>query len=260
MSTRKSMYKPRPYLSKAAYAKTLARVRSIRRNRRAPLMTRVLKVNPTRVQPEVKAVCLVGGNVIVTLGTTATFTLLNGIQEGSSFYNRIGRRINMKTLYLNGIVLRNGSNAANEEEDYCRIMIIYDRQPNGAFPTLADVLTDYDNAGATTSNALSGLNMNNKERFLVMSDLRCYLPALGINGVNNSFTTLTPDPEREPFIYKKFIKLNNLETHYKASSNPAVVGDQATGSLFLLTITQNITTAASGCELQFNSKLKYVDV
>jgi len=50
-----------------------------------------------------------------------------------------------------------------------------------------------------------------------------------------------------------------LTTHYKADSNPAVIGDQSTGSLFIITLA-DLPAGSEGFNIVWNSRLKYVDV
>jgi len=192
------------------------------------------------------------------ISTTATFDLLNGVQEGSSFYNRIGRKIMLKSIHVTGAIVPQSTGGGVPEYD--RIMLIYDRQPNGAFPTASDVLTDYDNTGTNRSTSFSGMNMNNSERFLILRDHRFQVPD------NNSGAAVVNNPGSDAIVDNTgianinwFVKLKNLETHYKASSNPAVIGDIATGSLFLFTF-GSVPVATAGYQLQFKSRLRYHDI
>jgi len=56
----------------------------------------------------------------------------------------------------------------------------------------------------------------------------------------------------------RFIKLKGLETHYKASSQPAVIGDQASGALYLITY-GNASAGTNGYILNFSTRLRYHD-
>ena len=105
------------------------------------------------------------------ISTTAYFNVLNIPVAGASFYQRVGNEIEMKSLHLIGNITCTGQPSAGAV-DYCRIMILYDRQPNGAYPTAADVLTSYASAGGTTSTSYDHLNPNNADRFKVLADIR----------------------------------------------------------------------------------------
>lgn len=197
------------------------------------------------------------------MSTTAQFILLNPTQEGSSFYNRIGRKISIKSLMLQGFITPTNSNASAQTSDYYRVMIVYDRQPNGAFPTLADVLTSYDNAGNTTSTCLDQVNMNNRDRFKVIMDERLVTPEVGVNGAASAnldgVCELNGTGQQQTFNIKKYFKLNRLVSQYKASSNPGVIGDIATGSLFLMLVGQIASAANATWKFSWESRLRFWD-
>ena len=91
--------------------------------------------------------------------TTGSVTLVNGMAQGSDFTNRIGRKYTNVAVQLEGYLGPQDSNVGTTK---CRIMLIYDAQPNGALPAITDVLT------ASTSNAF--MNLNNRDRFKVLCD------------------------------------------------------------------------------------------
>lgn len=201
------------------------------------------------------------GIIVSPLGSAATPT--GGYPtEGAGFYNRIGRRIRMKSLQISGQIAISGGNAAAIAAQFARVMVVYDRQPNGAFPSVSDVLQNYDQAGATSANqtAFQHLNMNNRDRFQVLRDRKLILPPLGINGVTAFSDQLVVDPnlgDNTTFLFKEFIKLNGAEFHAKASTG--LIGDIATGSIFLLVISSADANATAGWQVQLTSRLKFLD-
>jgi len=212
---------------------------------------------------EVKAVDsgLIGTNV----PAVGTVYALNLVQEGSSFYNRIGRRIAMKSIEVKGYYsLVAGTAAAVVKPGLSRIMIVYDRQPNGSLPAVADILLDYDQSGNTSTTVESGLNLNNRDRFSVVLDQRKYLPQVTQSGTSNQLSsTGTVWPTDGSFqnncgvMIQEYRKLKGMETHYKASSQPSVIGDIATGALLLVLI----AGAANDSEWNINldTRLRYWD-
>jgi len=181
----------------------------------------------------------------VPISTTPTFALLNGVQEGASFYNRIGRKVMMRSLHLTGFVAPITPALGVGAPEYLRIMVVYDRQPGyntagPGFPAIADLLLNYDNAGATTTNSLSFLNMNNSERFIMLRDIRISIPDNGGGDASNQIIDYTINRVN----INEFIRLNNLETHYKSTTNPAAIGDLSTGALYLVTYGNQLVAAA----------------
>jgi len=197
------------------------------------------------------------GTPNLAVDATGTIQCLNLIQVGSSMFNRIGRRIEMISVRFTGsfdpIVA-----TRQVESDYLRIAIVYDRQTNGAFPALADIFQDTDQAGTNTTNAKSGLNMNNRERFVVIMDKRIYIPQLTLTA--GVWTNPVPsDGGHWQVLMDEYRRLNKLTTHYKADSTPAVIGDISTGALFICSLAEN-GAGTGACSVEWNVRLKYVDV
>lgn len=141
--------------------------------------------------------------------------------------------------------------------DYVRILVIYDRQTNGALPAIADILQTTSQTGANTNSVFSDINLNNRDRFMILRDMRVVLPSLTVTAgvvTNPGFV----DPVTGTFFVKEYIKLKGLITQYRADSSAAVIGDIASGGLFLVTFGQT----AAGME-GFNSfletRLRYGD-
>jgi len=215
-------------------------------------LTRYARVlSSSSAHPEIKTLDQASGAITLNLNSTLNIQALNLIQTGSSFFNRIGRKIEMVSLYITGSIigLRTAANS-----DYVRILVLYDRQTNGALPTATTVLSSYDQAGGTTTSNLVGMNPDERERFAVIMDERIFLPitatappsATGVDGVNTSFNI------------KRFFKLRNLLTHYKADSNPAVIGDIATGGLYICGIGA-FAPGSEGYQAQLACRLRYKD-
>jgi len=198
-----------------------------------------------------------GGTVQQVLGPEASDV---GILSGTGFYNRIGARIRTKSIEIRGTITPSLGNAAAVADQFARIMVLYDRQPNGALPSTADILLDYQSAGATTTTARSGLNMNNRDRFLVLRDRKMYLPPLGVNGATPAKIqniNVNPNQGNGDLTYHEYIRCKDLETHYKASSG--VIGDVATGAFVVLVISDGDTNATSAYQFAYVARQKFLD-
>jgi len=93
-------------------------------------------------------------------------TEVNNLIQGATVANRIGNKIMMKSVDL-----KLGFHALAAFTGVLRIMLVYDRQPNGAFATLTDMLLSQPLGAA---QAFSGINIANKSRFQMIRDQ--YLP------------------------------------------------------------------------------------
>lgn len=191
---------------------------------------------------------------LFNLNATTYTRLLNGVQTGAANYNRVGSKICMKTLHIWGQI--EALPRTITDEDFCRVVVVYDRQCNGAAPTWAEVMTSRDDQGTATNDVWSQFNYDNKDRFIVLFDKRYHLPSY--TNTAGVITNVSMADTNNVYEFNRYIKLKGLETHYKASSNPAAVGDIATGSLYLLSLGQ----AASGSEGyrgEFSCRLRFKD-
>jgi len=203
-------------------------------------------------RPEVK--CLDIPQASYVLNSTGAVTGLNFIRAGTSFFNRVGRKIEMKSLHLKLFVnpLRTAA-----FQDYVRVMVVYDAQTNGAAPAISDILQDTDQAGTNATNQYCGPNLNNRDRFRVLCDYKIVIPS--VTSTAGVITNLGPvDPVAPAFDIERFIKLKGLITQYKADSAPAVIGDIATGGLFLVTYGGN-TAGTEGWQATGTLRLRYND-
>ena len=73
---------------------------------------------------------------------------------------------------------RTNNKFSNSSATYARLLVVYDKQPNGALPTYATVMQTRDNAGAASNTAFSDPNFDNKERFTILRDTTFVLPSV----------------------------------------------------------------------------------
>lgn len=144
-----------------------------------------------------------------TFNTTGAILLLNGIAQGTDFTQREGRKFTMKSIYIR-MIIQNGTTQV--PNNVARWMIVYDKQPNGAAFTLANLLT----AVATTAPN----NLDYRDRFVVIWD-KCH-----INGA-------TGGNDNQKVFVKKYRRCN-LET--TNSGTGATVASIATGSLYFVSL------------------------
>lgn len=232
--------------SKRVYA---ARKRAVRRfvKRRGfvPSMAPVLR----GFKPEVKTV-----DVLVTtniLSTTATFTTLNATALGTEVFQRIGRKIRMKSLHLRGRLIRNAASTQTADE-YARCIIFYDSE--GTTSTLSDILESNDATGTVANNVTSFTNTANFSRFKILSDTAFTMPMTPIDtlgGVSSKSGTITD--YNSAANYNKFLKLKMLSSEFGAA------GAISHGGLQFMTIgSQPAVTAAYS--IQWYARLRYYDI
>lgn len=197
-----------------------------------------------------------GAPTSFTISTTPQFYCLNQPQQGAAFYQRVGQKIEMKSVHLIGNIVPTGNGTGGNE--YLRVMVLYDHQPNGALPAIADILSSYNGAGNISSTSYDGLNLNNRDRFVILRDIRIHIP-------QNNSTAALGDGVASVIDYggkyniNEFIKLKNLVAHFKSSTSGLnQIGDLATGALLLVTF-GDTASGTAGYAFNWQARLRYKD-
>lgn len=161
------------------------------------------------------------------------------VQEGAGFWNRIGRKIAQKSLRVRGQIAAQGGIAALVEETI-RYIIFYDKQTNGVIPTWNTLIQAYDNTGVgITNGTLDGLNLDKRDRFVVLRDRTITMPRTSAVGAPSSPPWGTTDAGsgmcgNGSAMIEEYIKLNNMEANFNATLNPATVAQVDMGGLFII--------------------------
>jgi len=162
-------------------------------------------------------------------------TEVNCVEQGATSYNRIGTKILIKSIDFRASFNMLGTAPVNNS---LRYMIVYDHQPNGAFPLIGDILSRNI---ATAPNFFTGVNMANRSRFVVLRDRIVALDPEGTGTVN----------------VKEFIK-TKLETQFRSSTS--TIGDITTGAIYLVCFCLIAGTAASYITMTAATfRLRYFD-
>lgn len=169
-------------------------------------------------------------------------------QVGPAFNQRIGARTRGINLEIRGLIRPTGTNAAVSPPQLARLMILYDRQPNGGTASVVDILATVTNAGAAATTAFSGTNVLNRDRFMTLRDRKIYLPAIGIMGATPGALpgAIVNCNDDNSLRVHEYIVLKNLESHYLQSSSPSLPADIATGAYVMLLICSDDTAGNGG--------------
>ncbi len=179
-------------------------------------------------KPETKIIAV---SSTMSSDTTGNIALLNGIQRGLDYHERLGRVIHMKSVTLK---LFNYATAGTGVDQFQRVLVVLDKQSNGTALAIADVLT----SAAVTSFD----NLNYRERFVILHDSTIHCNATGEAG-SQRFRKLTIGLGRE-------VVFN--------SGNAGSVADIATNSLYLISI-GSIAPGATAGSLQYATRVLFTD-
>lgn len=201
---------------------------------------------------EMKSVDVQATNTFVN---GASFTLINGLVQGSNAYQRAGRKIDIMRIHLTGYVYQNQAGAA-PTADYLRLMLVFDKQPDGAAFSIGALLADVSSAGAVTTNSRSGTNLDNADRFIMLRDLR-FKTDVGGGASANQPRQVSSETDAK-WEFNEYIKVH-LPAVYAATSNTGAITDIQSGSLYLVAMGLN-----AGVDAQYSAathtRIRYVDV
>ncbi len=164
--------------------------------------------------------------------TTGSIVLLNGIAAGTANFNRIGKRLSMRSLWIQLVVERGLTSTANT--DYVRLMIVLDKQANQAAPIVTEIL-QLDTPVAPVVDMWAPLNLNNTNRFSVLWETRVALYNNFIQGR----------------IVRKYLRLSQTVVF---DNSGALVADISTNTLWLVAIGSALS--GGGQQPQLNGKIR----
>jgi len=170
--------------------------------------------------------------------TTGSVTLLNTVAQGAAVTQRVGKKIIMKGLQCRGQIT-NRTDAIITQVAY---MIVYDKRPTGALPTITDILV------SASCNSMN--NDANAGRFRILK--RCDDNLLG-NGTSTA--TLTEATSKNA---DWWLDLKSAPVTYKAAATGAI-GDIEEGALYLVTIGDQ-AAGTSAAYLTAAFRLRFLDV
>lgn len=228
---------------------------SIKKNRQKRYANRRImqssQMAARRLRYELKFVDLPYTSSNIPAAASPMLVLLNGIAPGSANWNRIGNKVNLKSIRIRGSI-NFATTAANIPNQDIRMLIVYDKNPNKSNPTLSDILQQTTQTGATSQNVFSNPNINNRERFKILRDRTWNTPYY-------TFTSnILTNCETTDIDYRidEYIKLKNLPTIYSGTSTTCTIGDITSGALFMIFY----ETTASQFAVGYETRLRFDDV
>lgn len=167
----------------------------------------------------------------VTASVSAgALTLLNGCQQGDGPSNREGTQIFIKSIQIR---IRTEFNALDASAGPMRFVVVQDKQPNGAAPTVSNI---YQTSSLLAIDALR--NLDGRKRFKILAD-RSYV--MSQNG--------TPG-----FVDDIYLK-RPITVQYN-SGNAGTVADISTNSIYVLIASDQ---AANGPFTAFYARIRFTE-
>lgn len=165
---------------------------------------------------------------MIPINSTGAIQSYSNLQQGTGLAQRLGNKASAKSLRIKLQLATTGNFFV--DPNYCRIIVFYDRAPNGAYLAPNDFLKqNHQDNTVGAGNYADNLNVSYMDRIVILRDDLLTLP-----GVNNGDIQTVVGPTDQCFIYDKFIDCKSLELVYSSTSNPAVIANSSIGSVGIL--------------------------
>lgn len=214
------------------------------------------------------------------MDSTVGIYTLNLLQAGTGSWNRIGRIIQMSSVRLRlkfawnwqvspfAVTTPGVASPPNPLDGRSvRMVILYDKQPNGTLPQKSEIF-QYKMADGTEIGDWNGLlAYDNMERFVIIRDEVFTMTPPPMTQLFQYNTTVDPPKiiqeaypptvlERTVDVYTKL----GLRTNYKAESTSPSISDIATGALYVVFLTEpSIANVSPVITVQGIARLRYSD-
>jgi len=192
------------------------------------------------------------------LDTTGAVVLLNGIAPGTAFYQRVGSKVQLKSVYIRAnLSMQNATATGGVPPSPMRWLVVWDKQPNGTAPSWNDLIKSVTSAGANSNNLHDHLNLDQRDRFSVLADTFIQQGAVWNNTVAGTFDPAPSQAFADGMTIERYIRLRGLETVYMGVTD--TIASVASGALWLFTRGEAGPAAVQSMTLTGCSRLRYFD-
>lgn len=170
------------------------------------------------------------GNVLATTNTNSQITPVNLIQSGSNSWQRVGRKVQLKSLRIGGLVrFRWWSGDQRTHGETFRMVVVFDAQPSsGSIPTWDTIFGTTDQSGTESSDFNRPVRYDNMQRFRVLRDVTMDMWPRTVE-----VTASSPTYADYTKHFDEYIRLDGLETVFSGQSAPMTIADLSTGALYI---------------------------
>ncbi len=178
--------------------------------------------------------------------TSATGTIfspsLNVIVQDTGESERVGRKVVIQAIHMEGIVKIPTTATAADTSDYVRIIVYQDKQTNGAAATVTNILE--------TATVLSFNNLANKSRFQTLMDHRVSVNCSAGSG-RGTTDTLSYGESQENFSWHKKC---NIAVEYDNTVATGAIESQRSNNIGVLVI-----SGEARASVAYNVRIRYTD-
>lgn len=195
--------------------------------------------------------------IISTVNNNSGIFVLNLIQQGAGSWNRVGRKVNLRSLRIRGDILHQqttGVATGITQGQIVRCVIVWDKQPSsGTIPQWQDIFGFTAQDGTEGTSMYAPIRYDNMDRFSILRDVT-YDPQPGAKSGN-------PDVVNYYNTIDEYIRLGDRECVFSGQSNPMTIADISSGAIYFCVRAkiENVNTTQSSIN-NMTARLRYTDL
>lgn len=195
---------------------------------------------------------------ISTTNTNAQIFTVNLVQQGAGSWNRVGRKLHLKSLRLKGVVqftINPSATTGTAVLPGYRCIVVWDKQPSGtAIPAFDQIFGITAQDGTETCPTITcPPRYDNMDRFRIMKDMFYDAPNLALSAIGTGPNTAVNIEMDE------YISLPSLETVFSGQSAPMTIADISTGALYVIHRQTSAAGGASSVTFSGIARIRYTD-
>lgn len=199
-------------------------------------------------------------DVLATTNTNVDVLPLNLVAPGNGSFNRVGRKIRMKSVRLFGeiaAVFGHEAVTGTLNSITVRCILVYDRQPSGVLPTFDTIFGHTLADGTEACTLLDPLRYDNFDRFVIIKDTRKSMNPTLSNEQGGTTDLLVIRTQ-----FDQYVRLKDLDVVYSGQSAPQTIADISSGALYWIVRASANTASTTEVTVTNNSfaRLRYKDV
>ena len=220
-----------------------------------PRQVRVPAARPLGEKKGMDTAISSGGTIPTTVNDNSGIVVLNLIQQGAGSWNRVGRKVNLRSLRIRGDIMHTQTTAASgfTYGQVIRCVIVWDKQPSsGTIPQWQDMFGFTAQDGTESTSMYAPIRYDNMDRFSILRDVT-YDPQPGAKAQT------APDVVTYYNTIDEYIRLGDRECVFSGQSNPMTIADISSGAIYFCVRTKNASSTISSINNMY-ARLRYTDL
>lgn len=170
------------------------------------------------------------GPIAITTNTNTDSFVLNLIRTGNGSWNRVGRKVFLKSIRLRGqaiFVCGPEAVSATRRGGSLRMVLVWDKQPSGgAIPAFDAIFGHTNQDGSEATTFTDAIKYDNMGRFKILKDCMMDVNPTAINTETDKEIVFSHS-------FDEYVPLKNKVTIFSGESAPMTIADISTGALYV---------------------------